>query len=78
MQYHKGAAMAADELGVDPWAVFHDREVSRESPVSGVSMLCLGVVGLGFGSLLSDEPPRLAAAPAQAAGSGPHACRRWQ
>jgi hypothetical protein len=79
MRINKGAAMAADEFGEDPWAMVQGGGVSRESPVSGVLyMLCSHVVRLVFGSLLPDEPPRLAAALAQTAGSGPHACHRWQ
>jgi hypothetical protein len=63
MRINKGATMAADGFGEDPWAVVQGGDVSRESPVSGfLYMLCSAVVRLGFGSLLPDEPPRLAAA----------------
>jgi hypothetical protein len=56
MRIKKGAAMTADELGVDPWATVYGGDVSRKSPVSEVlQMLCSGVVGLGFGSLLPDQ-----------------------
>jgi hypothetical protein len=56
MRINKGAAMTADELGVDPWAAVHGGDDSRESPVSELlQMLCSDAVGLGFGSLLPDQ-----------------------